>query len=370
MKILFLSGSNTLYDGRTRELMSVVKGMSETFSITTHNGDNEILKDSELKIPFKGIKSFLRFLRRSYSIARNQSPFDVLFIDNRKATVPGLIIKLLLKPKVVIYDARELYVFSEVKTVIGKIGCLFEGVMYKISDYIISANEERKAIMEERWGLHNKILVFENFRKLEYSPNVDFKLLADKYSLLLKSDCFKMVSTAGCSLSRKTIDILEASASFKIKHRIILIGCEQGKDKDVVRSFIEDNDLKNVYLLPRLEQDDLLYILSHSDVGIALYHKSDLNNLNCSSGKIFEYAFAGIPTVASDNPPLKRSIQELGIGISGSDLSECFYNIHAHYDCYLKKTMKIQNSNLIELEKRKFAVALFEKLSLAFDKQH
>lgn len=368
MKTIFLSGSDTRYDGRTRELLSIVQSISSTFSITTHNEKNEIITQSEIIIPLSSFKGFFKFIRKSYFAARKQAPFDILFIDNRKATIPGLIIKLFLRPKVVIYDARELYIFGEVKSLIGKIGCLFERIIYKFSDYVISANEERKLIMEERWGLHNKVLVFENFRKLEYSADVNIESLRRKYSSLLDNDCFKMVSTAGCSINRRTMDILEASQNFKIKHSIILIGCDQGNDKDIVMAFIKENNLENVYLLPKLGQDDLLYILSQSDVGIALYHKNDTNNLNCSSGKIFEYAFAGIPTVASDNPPLNRSVERYGIGNSGADLSASFYDIYTSYDSYSKKIKEVQNSNLIDNEKEKFALALVEKITCAMEK--
>ena len=88
----------------------------------------------------------------------------------------------MIHPKKVIQDCRELYLFTEVKHLTGKIGCLFEEYMVKQADVVICANKERSKIMKKIYKLDKTPIVYENLRQLQYESDEDKKKAEEKLS--------------------------------------------------------------------------------------------------------------------------------------------------------------------------------------------
>ena len=64
--------------------------------------------------------SYPLFIIQAVNYARKLGKIDVLVLDNRKATIPGLLIRSLNLAKYIIQDCRELYLFDEVNHFTGK----------------------------------------------------------------------------------------------------------------------------------------------------------------------------------------------------------------------------------------------------------
>lgn len=172
MKILFISASDKNYDGRTRALLDALYCVGNVVEITVSEENKNYGNEYYIK---KG--SYVSFINRSVILGKTIKNIDCLFIDNRKASIPGLILKKLIHPKVTFYDARELYLKNEVIAIKSKLGCISEKKVIEEADYVVCANCERKKIMEDIYALKNDILVFENYRELHYSTIVDVKKL-------------------------------------------------------------------------------------------------------------------------------------------------------------------------------------------------
>ena len=162
MKILFISAANKNFDGRTRALLDVLNSFADVVDITTTQESDFVDNNSY----YVNYKSYKEFIRKTVEIGKGHRDVDFIFADNRKATVPALKLNKLLKPKAVIYDARELYLQRETHGFASKVGCFFESRMIAKAALTICANEERKQVMEKEYGKIGAILVFENFRKL------------------------------------------------------------------------------------------------------------------------------------------------------------------------------------------------------------
>lgn len=97
-------------------------------------------------------------------------------------------------------------------------------------------------------------------------------------------------------------------------------------------------------------------------MGISVYHKRNLNNLYCSSGKVYEYVYEGIPVAASDNPPLKHLIDRYRIGACGQDIAEAIEEVKARYGEYKDNVAKFVKSEVVERGQAEFRKKIKEKI--------
>ncbi|EUC58117.1 glycosyltransferase [Mogibacterium timidum] len=354
MKILFISAANKNFDGRTRAILDVLNSFADVIEITTTQGDDFAENNSY----YVNYRSYKEFIRKAVEIGKGQRDVDFIFADNRKATVPTLKLNKLIKPKAVIYDARELYLQRETHGFVSKIGCFFESRMLAKASLTVCANEERKEVMKREYGKIGAILVFENFRKLSYSEDYSEEVLNLKFDYLNNDDSFKIVSTAGCELERGTKELIEAAANLDFNNTLYLVGCKENTDKQEIEAFIEDKGIQNVKLVPRLNQNELKYFVSKCDAGIAMYHKKNSNNLYCSSGKVYEYAYEGIAVATTDNPPMRRILDEYGIGAYDSDIEKALISVHDNIDAIKENIKKFVENQVVEKKQEEFSVDL------------
>lgn len=362
MNILFISAADKQFDGRTRALLDILNNIGSVFEITATNG-KEIYKEKECRINTHGRTGYLRFIKKSISYAKNIRNIDCVFLDNRKSVIPGLKIYKILNPNVIIYDARELYLKEEVSTLASKIGCFYEKKAIAAADVVLCANEERRGIMLEKFKHNGDILVFENFRKLEYSEEVNSEELKIKFSKYFEDESFKIVSTSGCEIERGTEDLVNAVSRLSYKSTLFLVGCKDDEDRVKIEKIAKNNKSIFVEFLPRVNQDELKYFLSFCDVGVAMYHKRNANNLYCSSGKVYEYIYEGLPIAVSDNPPLLNLVNKYKVGASNADIRDALEEVYKKRDFYRANVKKFIECQVVEKGQLDFADKLSNYIS-------
>ena len=170
MKLLLISYGDVEYDSRLRRLISVFGRLGELHTFT---------RGKKLLTEYGNIcnASYLPFIIGAINYAGKLDTVDLLILDDRRATIPGLLIKAQIDPAYTVLDCRELYLFDEVRHFTGKVGCVFEKVMTRKADIVICANNERAEIMKNRFSLTKRPLVYENIRQLEYTTYEE-KMLA------------------------------------------------------------------------------------------------------------------------------------------------------------------------------------------------
>lgn len=361
MKIAVISYGIYGSDGRLKELLDVLSNIGECFIISrgkTKYNNNHFLFESD---------NYFHFIKYVKDRAKLIGETDILFLDNRKSVIPGWSCKYIFKSRVVIQDCRELYILSEVNHLSGKIGCLIEKYGILKADIIIAANEERAKYMRKFYNLHQDPIVFENIRELEYSESGKLEDIASKYHYLCNTDdVYTIISSAGCNVSRLTDVLVRNIDKVNYKCRLLLAGYSSEKDKQIINKIIKSKNLDNVFDLGRITPDELKYILSLSSIGIVAYHQNDLNNLYCASGKVYEFAYEGVPVVTTTNPGLKKMCEEDLIGVADDEFYHGINTIIENHDYYKK--------NIIEFSKRhtrKENIDHFmEKLKLAIHDSH
>lgn len=357
MNIFLISSGIWEYDGRLRELTKVAKQLGSTKYLTGGNSFKSKQDNNHITILQSGVAGYLSLIYKSIIEAIKFKKIEVLLIDNRKAIIPGLIIKLLRKPKNIILDVRELYTSKEVTHLTGKIGCYLETIMIRKADIVICANKYRSSIMKEYYELEQEPLIFENIRKLEDVNKNFFKELDEKYSNLFKKNTVKIISTSGTSISRTNDKLVNAMKKLDDRYELFLVGGGSEIDGLKIRELVKKNELNNVHFIDKVNAGELQYLIKNCDIGIVNYHQKDLNNKYCASGKIFEFLLEGLPIVTTENIPLMEICNSNNIGISDNNYWRAITTVAENYN-YYKENVKVFGENInaeennLELTKR------------------
>ena len=314
------------YDGRLRELVKVCRELGDVTLFSY--GSKAMFPKHHVYDSGVGYKDFITKTVKASSDIKA----DIVFADNRRATIPALLINR-KKKAVLIQDCRELYDPKQFRELFNKIGCAAERHCAKKADLLICANSFRADYMEKHWGV-KKPIVFENVRKLEYDEEKLAKAaeLIDPYLL---EDEIRIVSTYGCSVDR-TNDVLVRNIN-KISGnvKIFLVGSSGKEDEDIIRKIIaEERAEDRVVILPQMDQTELKYLISHSHIGVVNYNQKDLNNKYCASGKIYEFLYEGLPVITTTNPPLKKMCDDYRVGESDDQYYGGINKIIRDYDKY------------------------------------
>ena len=307
----------------------------------------------------------MAFIRRAAHLFEELGNIDVVFADNRKATVPALRIKKKHPGVRIIQDARELYLRSEMTSFTSRVGCIFEEKLYKKADVIIAANDYRARRMQQEYALQKKPLVYENLRRLTYSPDADPAQLAQRFGDLLTGDGWRIISTSGCSLQRTNDKLVEAMAKVKRPCTLFLVGGSTAQEKAAIEALIRANDLHCVHILGQLGQNELKYLIDHCHIGIVNYGQYDSNNMYCASGKLYEFLYEGKPVVTTTNPPLLDLCRAWGVGEASDTYADAIDKVTGSYDDYCRRVQQAVQSMCIEDNNQKLVEQLKQALGLS-----
>ncbi len=359
MKILLISYDNYLYDGRLRELIKTARELGETVFITRASDGEQPSEPGHILYPDHGYSNFILFvLQQIQRVGR----VDLIFIDNRKGIIPGYMAKKLTGARYVVQDCRELYDWKSAAGIPGKIGCIVEKMFVRHSDVVIAANAFRAKIMVKMFRLKKEPLNYENIRRLEYASPESCRQVEQECAGFFAEEKFRIVSTAGCDMSRTTGKMIEAMKGLGDGYELLLIGESDAEDEEIARQTIRNLGLSNVKILPRMDQDHLKYFIENSQVGMVTYHQRDLNNKYCASGKIFEFLFEGKPVVTSTNPPLKEFCEKQKVGLASDDYEQAIRQIAQNYDRWLRAVERCIGRMDVEKNNRKLAQQIRDEL--------
>lgn len=337
MNILLISYDNYKYDGRLRELIHVAKELGRVTYITRASDGERPQEEAHILYPDQGYSRFILFV---CGLVQKIGRQDLIFIDNRKGIIPGYIAKQLTGARYVVQDCRELYDMRSAAGIPGKIGCMVEKIFTRHSDVVIAANAYRAKLMVKMFGLKKKPLNYENIRSLTYTSGERRQQVEQECREFFAEQKFRIVSTAGCDMTRTTGKMLDAMEKLGDAYELLLIGESDEEDELIVRETIRQSGITNVKILPRMDQDHLKYFIENSQVGMVTYHQRDLNNKYCASGKIYEFLFEGKPVVTSTNPPLQDFCEKYKVGQASDDYEKAIRRIAENYGAWQERVRR------------------------------
>ena len=233
--------------------------------------------------------------------------FDAVYVHDFNLAPLIPIIKASF-PHPIIYDAHELIVGDRRGEGVNPAWVAAERLAVRLVDLTIVANPERAAVMAAHYSFRRQPLVVENIAVSSKASAADLSR-----GIALPPAATRIVYQGDVTLSRGLGAVIDACGDLAAETRMLVVG--GGAGLEGVQAYAAAGASSGrVDFLGKVPATALPSILSACDLGIVTYPAVGLNNIYCAPNKVFEYASAGIPMVASDHPPLVRLVEGGGIG--------------------------------------------------------
>ena len=216
----------------------------------------------------------------------------------------------------VIYDAHDLIVLEDGEKVTYRDLFFYklERALIRKMDLVIAANDERSLIMYEHYELKKIPTVIKNI-----PPNNELSIgkeyVLEKYYKLkhLNKDDIHIIYMGGVDINRGINMLLESLRYLSHNYICIIIGDGPSMREIEVRykHYIENGRLR---MLGNIINEEIPALLKEGDIGFISYAMSGLNNINCASNKVYEYAQAQLPIVSTGQQPISQVLKEYNIG--------------------------------------------------------
>lgn len=249
--------------------------------------------------------TLLEFLLRSFFIINKFKP-SVIHCHDTLALPIAILFKVFHSKLKLIYDAHELGSNRNgIDNFFSKIVYFFEKITWRFIDHFISVSPSIIKWYEEEYGRKKNTLILN-------SPEIETKKTENsngfRKKFLINDDEKLFIYVGEINNGRGITNLLEI---FKdLKSRILFLG--YGPLVNKVKDF--ENNYSNIHYHEAVEPDSLISLIQEADVGLCLVERASLSDYFCLPNKLFEYAFAGLPVIASDFPDIKFLVEKYDLG--------------------------------------------------------
>lgn len=268
---------------------------------------------------------------------------DIIHCNDTMVLPLGVIIKLFTKSKL-IYDAHEL---ESNKNGLSKISrnmtFVCENYLWKFIDKLIVVSPSIGNWYHENIGKKDTEIIMNSPVLEQNIVPTNTNYFRDKFSIPNESKIFLYIGILG--KGRGIELILNTFVNNQdLSSHLVFLGYGELKNYLTETS----KNYKNIHIHDAVSHAEVVSIAKSADIGLCLIENISLSDYYCLPNKLFEYAFAEIPVLASNFPDMKDVINKFQLGkICELSENEIYTSIKEFEN--EKELIKIDSSLLYEL---------------------
>jgi glycosyltransferase involved in cell wall biosynthesis len=285
----------------------------------------------------------------------------VVYAHDYSLLAPGWLASRIARARLV-YDAHELIVpdRGQSLSVNRRIVYSLERLLIRRVDLLVAANDDRAAIMKVHYGLRQRPIVIHN---IPPCPRGTQQGSAGGHTGLAPArGTTRLLYQGMMGLDRELVLFVRVLSHLEDQYELVMVGDgpEMGALRNVAR---EEGVISRVTFLGQVPIRELPSITRQCSVGIVSYSFDTLNQRYCAPNKVYEYAQAGVPIVATGQDVLQELVAGTGIGAilpRGANLGETLEQYAAtiryvaqHRDQFIARIPEFLEENSWEVEKAK-----------------
>ncbi len=253
-----------------------------------------IYKSFILKFFLYPIRNLMLFIRL-YKTTKMEKP-TFIHSNDLNAAIYTVFLKLFFKIKI-IYDSHE--IFIENNNLIGKplkkfFLRILESFVIRYSSIMLCVSESAKLFFIRNYK-PKKIIVLKNGVLNDDLKTPKHQINSENINVLIQG---KYYTGRGYDIFIKAAILAKNSQLNQIRWYLRGFGPLENE----LLLLKKNNNLENVYFLPPVKINEIVSNASKFDIGVVITEPICINFNLSLSNKIFEYAAAGLPIIASANP--------------------------------------------------------------------
>lgn len=337
-KILHLSHTDIRYDSRILKEMGALEssGGFDVIGVGVELEEGASSSKQSLKARIITIRLFsklLSFLPRAIRYGLNMVELtvrlafyglrfkpSVVHCHDTFALPAGVLVKMVLGCRLV-YDAHELESNKNGQSpALSKATLMIEKCAWRRIDLLISVSDSINAWYVEHLGPKPHLLVLNSpeVAKGRGEPSLgseEGRYFHSLYGIPREKRIFIYIGILG---EGRGIDLcLQAFASQSIDAHVVFMG--YGPLAARIGSFAAK--YSNIHLHKPVPHEQVVAIVRNADVGLCFVENVSLSDYYSLPNKLFEYAFSGLPVLASDFPEISKIVRQYSLGFcSATDL--------------------------------------------------
>ena len=290
-------------------------------------------KIHHISLPQKGIFKYLKFYHETKKVLAKINPKHIIAGD-----LYSLPAAASFKDALLVYDSRE--IFTQLAGLLNKPlrqafwSCIEKKYINKTQSILVTA--EGDGIILKKIYRNINIFNIYNFPSIKMKPKRDVSL-REKLNLSVNIKIF--LYQGALHKGRGIKAMIQLLEDFPNSHAVII---GDGPYRNELQSFSEKMNLnKRIHFLGRVPYMKMLELTAGADVGFALIRPISQSYKQALPNKIFEYALANIPVIASNLPEMQSFIKKFQIGLTVP------YNNRSKQKCAVNKLIhKIKGKNI------------------------
>jgi glycosyltransferase involved in cell wall biosynthesis len=226
------------------------------------------------------------------------------------STLPAAWLASALRRVPLVYDAHEVNVGREgyYRQLVRIIGFV-EGCLIRRCDRVLTTTAIRARHFRRVYKLAHTPVVLQN--RPPARPRPEPVNLRD--TLGIPADALLCLYQGGLQEGRGLHNLLRAVVAAENVHLVLLGGGHQESSLRLLAA--ETTGADRIHFYGQVPLADVAAITGAADVGVQVLRNTCFNHWSTDSNKLFEYAQAGIPVVASDFPEIRRIVRQYDFGV-------------------------------------------------------